>query len=106
MPLRPVHPLRSFRFLAAACCLAVPALAAAQTNLPPELMEQLKKMQNSQPGGDGIKGWTCRDREDGKRLHMVDTTGKRSMHGVPSSVAGFNDNATPVASLPLCDLPR
>ncbi len=61
------------------------------------LNEQIAKFQKA-----GHKGWTCRDPEDGKRMHRLDPTNIAHMGKVPSTERGFLDNDTPLASLPVC----
>jgi hypothetical protein len=54
----------------------------------------------------GHKGWTCRDTQDGKRMHRLDPTNVARMGNIKSSEQGFLDNKTPLAALPVCTLPR
>ena len=56
---------------------------------------------------ENMKGWTCRHMEDGGvRMHVTDdASGTKKMNGVPSSVAGFNDDQTPLEKLPPCIFP-
>ncbi|MDB6001115.1 MAG: hypothetical protein JWP52_2814 [Rhizobacter sp.] len=108
-----IHRLRTRHLL---CVLALTSLhftsnAQAQPAplLPQDLTEQLKKLQNMKvqsPVGGDAKGWTCRDPEDGHRMHVVDTTNIARMGKVPSSVAGLNDTKTEPRNLPLCERPQ
>ena len=105
--MRRVRNTLSWLLFCAGCATAL-AQTPSPSGLPPELLKQLNDLQNSRlkaPGGAEAKGWTCRDPEDGKRMHVVDTTNNARMNKVPSSVAGLHDNKTELARLPPCTRP-
>lgn len=89
--------------------LALTSLTAqAQSGISPDVLERLKNLQNIQiksAAGSEAKGWTCRTKEDGRRLHRMDPTNIAHMGTIASSVAGFRDNTTPLARLPVCTEP-
>ena len=70
-----------------------------------DTIEQLK-LQNPRLGASAVKGWVCRDMEDGgTRLYIVDRTGIARMNKVPSTEAALLDTTTPLEQLQACKRP-
>lgn len=103
-----LHPMKALLLcltLAAASALAQSAPAVSQKEMQ-DTIEQLKKLQNPAPGASAVKGWVCRDMEDGgKRLYIVDRTGIARMNKVPSTEAALLDTTTPLEQLQACKRP-
>ena len=84
--------------------LAQSAPAVSQKEMQ-DTIEQLK-LQNPAPGASAVKGWVCRDMEDGgTRLYIVDRTGIARMNKVPSTEAALLDTTTPLEQLQACKRP-
>lgn len=82
---------------------AIPSALQAQSNGLKEIGEINRIIAKA---NRGVKGWTCRDPEDGKRLHRVDPTNIARMGKIPSSEAGLHDSKTPLEKLPICTTPH
>ena len=102
-----LHPMKALLL-----CLTLAAASGAQSapavsqKEMQDTIEQLKKLQNPAPGASAVKGWVCRDMEDGgTRLYIVDRTGIARMNKVPSTEAALLDTTTPLEQLQACKRP-